>query len=131
MIISAERSSNGGDQARSRPATTIPYHVVDAVVHLPFGAYRASARPLPSDNGHVIEVVGATMRGSSRSTSISSVRGREPHEFMDKLVGYQRIRRSQGGQRLKDIRRERPRGRAAHALLQCLANSRCWLRWKA
>jgi hypothetical protein len=64
------------------------------VVHTPFGAYPGEMQGrYASDMGHVIEVVGATMRGFIPQYLDKYVHGVASHtEMMDKLVGYQRIR---------------------------------------
>jgi acyl CoA:acetate/3-ketoacid CoA transferase alpha subunit len=94
VIISAEEIVDT-DEIRSDPgATSVPYYVVDAVVHAPFGAYPGEMQGrYSSDVGHVIEVVGATMRGFIPQYLDKYVHGVANHtEFMDKLVGYQRTR---------------------------------------
>jgi hypothetical protein len=56
-----------------------------------------------SDMGHVIEVVGATMRGFIPQYLEKYVRGVANHaEFMDKLVGYQRVREIIGRATIKE-----------------------------
>jgi acyl CoA:acetate/3-ketoacid CoA transferase alpha subunit len=94
VILSAEEIIDTEEIKRDPGRTTIPYHVVDAVVHLPFGAYPGEMQGrYSSDMGHVIEVIGATMRGWIPQYLDKYVRGVESHaEFMDKLVGYQRMK---------------------------------------
>jgi acyl CoA:acetate/3-ketoacid CoA transferase alpha subunit len=94
VILSTEEIIDTEEIKRDPGRTTIPYHVVDAVVHLPYGAYPGECQGrYASDVGHVVEVVGATMRGWIPQYLDKYVHGVANHaEFMDKLVGYQRIK---------------------------------------
>ena len=94
VIISAEEIVDTNEIKRDPGRTTIPYYAVDAVVHLPFGAYPGEMQGrYASDMGHVIEVVGATMRGFIDQYLEKYVNSVGSHaEMMDKLVGYQRMR---------------------------------------
>jgi len=94
VIISAEEIVDTNEIKRDPARTTIPYYAVDAVVHLPFGAYPGEMQGrYASDMGHVIEVVGATMRGWIDKYLEKYVTSVGSHaEMMDKLVGYQRMR---------------------------------------
>jgi acyl CoA:acetate/3-ketoacid CoA transferase alpha subunit len=94
VILSTEEIIDTEEIQRDPGRTTIPYHVVDAVVHLPYGAYPGECQGrYASDVGHVVEVVGATMRGWIPQYLDKYVHGVANHaEFMDKLVGYQRIK---------------------------------------
>jgi hypothetical protein len=94
VIISTEEIIDTEEIKRDPGRTTIPYYVVDAIVHLPFGAYPGEMQGrYASDMGHVIEVIGATMRGFIPQYLEKWVYGAASHaEMMDKLVGYQRIR---------------------------------------
>jgi len=94
VIISAEEIIDTEEIKRDPGRTTIPYYAVDAVVHLPFGAYPGEMQGrYASDMGHVIEVVGATMRGWIDKYLEKYVYSVASHaEMMDKLVGYQRMR---------------------------------------
>jgi len=56
-----------------------------------------------SDMGHVVEVIGATMRGFIEQYLEKYVRSVGSHaEMMDKLVGYQRIREMTGRATIKE-----------------------------
>jgi|FLYL01.1.fsa_nt_gi acyl CoA:acetate/3-ketoacid CoA transferase alpha subunit len=94
VIISAEEIVDTEEIRRDPGRTTIPYYAVDAVVHLPYGAYPGEMQGrYSSDVGHVVEVVGATMRGWIDRYLEKYVYSVGSHaEMMDKLVGYQRIR---------------------------------------
>jgi len=64
VIISAEEIIDTEEIRRDPGRTTIPYYVVDAVVRAPFGALPGTVQGYyASDTPHVIEVVGAVMRG--------------------------------------------------------------------
>jgi hypothetical protein len=104
VIISTEEIIDTEEIRRDPARTTIPYYVVDAVVHCPFGAYPGEMQGrYASDMGHVIEVVGATMRGFIPQYLEKYVRGVANHaEFMDKLVGYQRVREIIGRATIKE-----------------------------
>jgi glutaconate CoA-transferase, subunit A len=94
VIISTEEIIETEEIKRDPGRTTIPFHVVDAVVHVPYGAYPGEMQGrYASDMGHVVEVIGATMRGFIDQYLEKYVRSVGSHaEMMDKLVGYQRIR---------------------------------------
>ena len=104
VIISTEEIIDTEEIRKDPARTTIPYYVVDAVVHAPFGAYPGEMQGrYASDMGHVIEVVGATMRGFIPQYLDKYVRGVANHaEFMDKLVGYQRMREIIGRATIKE-----------------------------
>ncbi len=93
VIISTEEIVDT-EEIRSDPGrTTIPYFLVNAVVHLPFGAYPGE---MPgrycSDVEHCVEVVGASMRGRLDQYLEKWVYGVGSHaETLDKLVGYQKL----------------------------------------
>jgi acyl CoA:acetate/3-ketoacid CoA transferase alpha subunit len=104
VIISAEEIVDTNEIKRDPGRTTIPYYAVDAVVHLPFGAYPGEMQGrYSSDMGHVIEVVGATMRGWIDKYLEKYVTSVGSHaEMMDKLVGYQRIKEITGRATIKE-----------------------------
>ena len=104
VIISTEEIIDTEEIRRDPGRTTIPYYAVDAVVHLPYGAYPGEMQGrYASDVGHVIEVVGATMRGWIDKYLEKYVYGVSSHaEMMDKLVGYQRLRDIQARATIKE-----------------------------
>ena len=104
VIISTEELIETDEIRRDPARTTIPYYVVDAVVHAPFGAYPGEMQGrYASDMGHVIEVVGATMRGWIDKYLEKYVTSVNSHaEMMDKLVGYQRIKEITGRATIKE-----------------------------
>ena len=64
VIISTEEIIDTEEIRRDPGRTTIPYYAVDAVVRAPFGALPGTVQGYyASDTPHVIEVVGAVMRG--------------------------------------------------------------------
>lgn len=94
VIISTEEIVDTEEIRRDPGRTTIPYYAVDAVVHLPFGAYPGEMQGrYSSDVNHVVQVVGATMRGFIDKYLEQWVYGVGSHqEMMDKLVGYHKIK---------------------------------------
>jgi len=93
VIISAEEIVDTEEIRRNPGLTVIPYYCVDAVVHLPFGAYPGEmAGRYASDVEHVVEVVGRTMRGGLQEYLEKWVYGVESHqEMLDKLVGWRKL----------------------------------------
>lgn len=93
VIVSTEEIVDTEEIRRDPGRTTIPYYVVDAVVHLPFGAYPGEMQGrYASDIPHVIQVVGATMRGLIDQYLQQWVYGVASHaEMLDKLVGAQKL----------------------------------------
>jgi acyl CoA:acetate/3-ketoacid CoA transferase alpha subunit len=104
VILSTEEIIDTEEIKRDPGRTTIPFHVVDAVVHLPYGAYPGEMQGrYASDMGHVVEVIGATMRGFIDQYLEKYVNSVGSHaEMMDKLVGYQRIREMTGRATIKE-----------------------------
>ena len=104
VIISTEEIVDTEEIKRDPARTSIPYYAVDAVVHTPFGAYPGEMQGrYASDVGHVIEVVGATMRGWIPQYLDKYVYGVASHaEMMDKVVGYERIREITGRATIKE-----------------------------
>src|SRR3990172_6111646 len=104
VIVSTEEIIDTEEIRRDPGRTTIPYYAVDAVVHLPFGAYPGEMQGhYASDMGHVIEAVGATMRGWIDKYLEKYVTSVGSHaEMMDKLVGYQRIKEITGRATIKE-----------------------------
>jgi glutaconate CoA-transferase subunit A len=93
VIVSAEEIVDSEEIRRNPGLTTIPYYCVDAVVHLPFGAYPGEmAGRYASDVEHVVEVVGATMRGFVRQYLDKWVYSAQDHfEMLDRLVGWKKL----------------------------------------
>ena len=104
VIISTEEIIDTEEIRRDPGRTTIPYYAVDAVVHLPFGAYPGEMQGrYASDVPHVVEVVAATMRGFIAQYLEKYVYGVGSHaEMLDKLVGYQRLKDLQARATIKE-----------------------------
>jgi len=104
VIISAEEIIDTDEIRRDPGATAIPYYVVDAVVHAPFGAYPGEMQGrYSSDVPHVIQVVGACLRGFIDQYLDNWVYGVGSHEEMlDKLVGEEKLAEIQGRATIKE-----------------------------
>ena len=93
VIISAEEIINT-EEFRHKPGLTrIPYYVVDAVVHQPFGAYPGEMPgSYASDTAHVIEVFGAVARDRIKAYLdkwVYSVANEE--QLLSQLVGMTKM----------------------------------------
>jgi hypothetical protein len=104
VIISTEEIIDTEEVRRDPGRTTIPYYAVDAVVHLPFGAYPGEMQGrYSSDVNHVVQVIGATMRGFIDKYLEQWVFSVGSHqETMDKLVGYAKIKEITGRATIKE-----------------------------
>ncbi len=93
VIISTEEIIETDEIRRDPARTTIPYYVVDAVVHAPFGAYPGEMQGrYASDVPHVIEVIASTLRGLIPQYLDKWVYGVSSQaEMLDKLVGANRL----------------------------------------
>ena len=104
VIISTEEIIETDEIRRDPARTTIPYYVVDAVVHTPFGAYPGEMQGrYASDIPHVIEVVASTLRGLIPQYLDKWVYGVSSHqEMLDKLVGSHRLKEIIGRATIKE-----------------------------
>ena len=104
VIISAEEIIDTEEIRRDPGRTTIPYYVVDAVVHAPFGAYPGEMQGhYTSDVPHVIEVVASTLRGLIPQYLDKYVYGVSSQtEMLDKLVGANKLKEIQGRATIKE-----------------------------
>jgi glutaconate CoA-transferase subunit A len=104
VIISTEEIIETDEIRRDPARTTIPYYVVDAVVHAPFGAYPGEMQGrYASDVPHVIEVIASTLRGLIPQYLDKWVYGVSSHaEMLDKLVGAHRLREIVGRATIKE-----------------------------
>jgi len=93
VIISTEEIIETEEVRRDPARTTIPYYVVDAVVHAPFGAYPGEMQGrYASDVPHVIEIIASTLRGLIPQYLEKYVYGVSSQaEMLDKLVGANRL----------------------------------------
>ncbi len=104
VIVSTEEIIDTDEIRRDPARTTIPYYVVDAVVHAPFGAYPGEMQGrYASDVPHVIEVVASTLRGLIPQYLEKYVYGVSSQaEMLDKLVGASRLKDIQGRATIKE-----------------------------
>ena len=104
VIVSAEEIIDTEEIRRDPGRTTIPYYVVDAVVHSPFGAYPGEMQGrYSSDVPHVVEVVASTLRGLIPQYLEKYVYGVSSHqEMLDKLVGAHKLKEIVGRATIKE-----------------------------
>ncbi|KKL94161.1 hypothetical protein LCGC14_1867470 [marine sediment metagenome] len=104
VIVSAEEIIDTEEIRRDPGRTTIPYYVVDAVVHAPFGAYPGEMQGhYTSDVPHVIEIVASTLRGLIPQYLDKYIYGVSSQaEMLDKLVGASRLKDIQGRATIKE-----------------------------
>jgi len=94
VIVSAEEIVEPDEFRKDPMRTTIPYFLVDAVVHAPFGAYPGS---MPAryeiDLAHVDRLNGIRTEDQMRAYLDEFVFGVADHEeFLDRKVGAQRMK---------------------------------------
>ena len=104
VVISTEEIIETDEIRRDPARTTIPYYVVDAVVHTPFGAYPGEMQGrYASDVPHVIEVIASTLRGLIPQYLDKWIYGVSSHqEMLDKLVGSHRLKEIIGRATIKE-----------------------------
>ena len=104
VVISTEEIIETEEVRRDPARTTIPYYVVDAVVHTPFGAYPGEMQGrYASDVPHVIEVIASTLRGLIPQYLDKWVYGVSSHqEMLDKLVGSHKLKEIIGRATIKE-----------------------------
>jgi len=104
VVISTEEIIETDEIRRDPARTTIPYYVVDAVVHTPFGAYPGEMQGrYASDVPHVIEVIASTLRGLIPQYLDKWVYGVSSHqEMLDKLVGSHKLKEIIGRATIKE-----------------------------
>jgi acyl CoA:acetate/3-ketoacid CoA transferase alpha subunit len=104
VIISTEEIIETDEIRRDPARTTIPYYVVDAVVHAPFGAYPGEMQGrYASDVPHVIEIIASTLRGLIPQYLDKWVYGVSSHaDMLDKLVGANRLKEIVGRATIKE-----------------------------
>ena len=94
VVLSAEEIIDTEDIRHNPGLTKIPYYVVDAVVHAPFGAYPGECPGnYASDTAHVIEVFGgvfADKLGDYLQKWVYDVSSET--EMLEKHVGFDRLR---------------------------------------
>ncbi len=104
VIISTEEIIDTEEIRRDPGRTTIPYYVVDAVVHAPFGALPGTVQGYyASDTPHVIEVVAATLRGLMDPYLERWVYSLSSHEEMlEKRMGVAKLLELQKRETIKE-----------------------------
>lgn len=93
LIISTEEIISNEEIRMQPQLTTIPYYLVDAVVHLPFGTYPGAMPGMyGADPEHMMEVMVADRMGTMDAYLEKWVYSCESHEEMlDKLVGVKKL----------------------------------------
>ena len=93
VILSTEEIIDGEEIRRHPQQTRIPYYVVDAVVHAPFGGYPGSVPGLyRADVQHLMEFGGAQLQNKMAEYLEKWVFGVASHdEMLEKLVGTEKL----------------------------------------
>jgi len=93
LIISTEEIISNEEIRQQPNLTTIPYYLVDAVVHLPFGTYPGAVPGLyGSDGAHMMEMMIADRQDTMDAYLEKWVYSVESHDDMlDKLVGAKKL----------------------------------------
>ena len=104
VVITAEEIIDTEEIRRDPGRTTIPYYVVDAVVHAPFGALPGTVQGYyASDTAHVIEVVAATLRGLMEPYLERWVYSLSSHqEMLEKRMGVAKLLELQKRETIKE-----------------------------
>lgn len=93
VILSTEEIVDGEEIRRHPQQTRIPYYVVDAVVHAPFGGYPGSVPGLyRADVQHLMEFGAAQLQDKMADYLAKWVFGVASHdEMLEKLVGKEKL----------------------------------------
>jgi glutaconate CoA-transferase subunit A len=93
LIISTEEIISNEEIRRNPQLTTIPYYLVDAVVHVPFGTYPGAMPGIyASDGEHLMELMLADRMGTMDDYLKKWVFDFETHaDMLDKLVGVKKL----------------------------------------
>lgn len=93
VIVSAEEIVDPLEFRKDPLATTIPYFLVDAVVHLPFGAYPAGVQARYELDLEHIDKLNAIQTEEQMQAYLSEyVYGTQDHaDFLDRKVGWQKL----------------------------------------
>jgi len=104
VIISAEEIIDTEEIRRDPGRTSIPYYVVDAVVHAPFGAWPGNCGGYyGSDTPAVIETFAAIARDAVGEYVAKYVTPFEDDQQMfDSLIGQERLERLRANETIKD-----------------------------
>lgn len=98
VILSTEEVVDPLEFRKDPARTTIPYFLVDAVVHLPFGAYPAGVQArYDLDLEHIDRLNAIQTEQQMQAYLGEYVYGVQDHaEFLDKKVGWRRLRELMG-----------------------------------
>jgi len=104
LIISTEEIVSNQEIRRQPQLTTIPYYMVDAVVHIPFGTYPGSVPGLYATDGeNMVEMMMADRMGKMEEYLQKWVYPFESHaEMLDKLVGARKLIQLMQGETIKE-----------------------------
>ena len=93
VILSTEEMVDPLEFRLDPARTTIPYFLVDAVVHLPFGAYPAGVQARYELDLEHIDIINAIQAEEQMQAYLAEyVYGVEDHaEFLDRKVGWRRL----------------------------------------
>jgi len=93
LVISTEEIISNEEIRRQPHLTTIPYYLVDAVVHLPFGTYPGAVPGLyGSDGAHTMEMMIADRQDTMDAYLEKWVYSVESHaDMLEKLVGAKKL----------------------------------------
>ncbi|MBI4737078.1 MAG: CoA transferase subunit A [candidate division NC10 bacterium] len=93
VIVSAEEMVDSLEFRKDPSRTTLPYFLVDAVVHLPFGAYPAGLQArYELDLEHIDKLNAIQAEEQMQGYLAEYVYGVEDHaEFLDEKVGWRRL----------------------------------------
>jgi glutaconate CoA-transferase subunit A len=93
VIVSTEEIVDPLEFRKDPLATTIPYFLVDAVVHLPFGAYPGGVQArYELDLEHIDKVNAIQTEEQMRSYLAEHIYGVQDHaDFLDRKVGWQKL----------------------------------------
>jgi hypothetical protein len=94
VVLSAEEIVDPLEFRKDPARTTIPYFLVDAVVHLPFGAYPAGVQArYELDLEHIDRLNAIQTEEQMQAYLAEFIFGVQDHaEFLDRKVGWRRLR---------------------------------------
>jgi acyl CoA:acetate/3-ketoacid CoA transferase alpha subunit len=104
VIISTEELVDIEEIRRQPGRTTIPYYMVDAVVHLPFGGYPGAVQGLyRADLEHLLEFGAAQMQGRMAEYLDKWIYSVSSHEEMlEKRVGQEKLARLREAETIRE-----------------------------
>ena len=104
VILSTEEIIDGEEIRRHPQQTRIPYYVVDAVVHAPFGGYPGSVPGLyRADVQHLMEFGAAQLQDKMAEYLEKWVFGVASHdEMLEKLVGTEKLEKLRAEETIRE-----------------------------